>query len=419
MLINMPTPRTIIRLLILLVVFCFPDAVAGRKEAKKLVSLVNPPTGKVVVRDNVLPLLLDVDPERVTAVTVYAPWDSTIQIDLTESSDREDLLDTFSRTIPHTVLLRQLVLQSSAFHQPATRWQDQFSLQQKQSARETVLEDTSRAVVKALRTWTGYNSRLQISGWIPLTFERSEFQKRCKEFAIATSVTLFPGVNLIPIEVLGLERKRIAVDTMEAFYFAEVAGIEIPEGYVATTFHTKENEARCISCHAPSASEPLKCESCHRATTAQPHVHSLFGSGDCTVCHQTDQGSGHKPTYAPEAEGEACVQCHDGVATDTKKEVLHAPLMSGQCSTCHSPHASPYANQLRMPVNDVCSSCHPEKKAGNHPIMYHPVSGAPDPVSEGKELRCASCHSPHGSSQKALLTSAGGYFQLCQSCHKK
>jgi DmsE family decaheme c-type cytochrome len=74
------------------------------------------------------------------------------------------------------------------------------------------------------------------------------------------------------------------------------------------------------------------------------------------------------------------------------------------CSSCHQPHGSVTKALIsHLTVNEQCTSCHAEKRG---PFLWEHA-----PVRE----RCTTCHLPHGSNHDKLLTAARPY--LCQQCH--
>ena len=135
-----------------------------------------------------------------------------------------------------------------------------------------------------------------------------------------------------------------------------------------------------------------------------------------------------------------CYDCHDK-AKFTKK-YIHKIIDVGGCSSCHAPHSSNHAPLLLNSEHELCISCHAAKLKLRHVVALpggkrHPISGVkdpstlkmikvpdvknpkrliemPDPNVPGKELSCASCHDPHSSDYRGLLTQA----RICTKCHK-
>ncbi len=397
--------------------------------AKPIFTLVYPATTNVVLQDNTLTVLLNVEPS-VSKIVAYVTWDTTMILDLATKNGRGDLLKKIAASVPQNLLLRQSILQASTYHQTAESMPDYFEFRQRTKAVDLFVHDTLRLSTKALRKFEGSSSTLQVSGWVPVAIEESSPSPRCAGVSVAVSMHVLPGMNQIPIEFYSSTGAMIASDTIRAFYHVDLGHNVTPEVFVQQIFHKKEHESACARCHTSNPPEktsigtveslPLKCESCHQMMSQQRSVHGLLASNDCSVCHESSAGSGYKPTYSLDKENETCLQCHDNTGSDIRdKAVVHVPVAGGRCSNCHSPHASPNLYQLRKSVNETCYSCHNDKREGSHPVVLHPVSGQRDPRSPDKELRCTSCHNPHASNNKALLTVPGGYFALCQSCHNK
>lgn len=122
-----------------------------------------------------------------------------------------------------------------------------------------------------------------------------------------------------------------------------------------------------------------------------------------------------------------CLSCHQHTAHFILwKKYPHGPASSFQCVLCHEPHSSWYPFMLKKEPNNLCTTCHSEKKTGRHILagfLYgdsHPVSGWDDPLEEGKHLNCASCHNPHASHAPDLRKFGEAHrFDFCQRCHNK
>lgn len=119
-----------------------------------------------------------------------------------------------------------------------------------------------------------------------------------------------------------------------------------------TTF-TLANGARrgdtrrlCVACHQEESSQ-----------TAGPHTHAPVASGDCTSCHNP-HGSRFRYFLAAEGNG-ACLTCHRDVAEALDQPFRHGPAVTS-CMVCHDAHAASFPFQLRAQVNTVCLACHLE-----------------------------------------------------------
>lgn len=169
-----------------------------------------------------------------------------------------------------------------------------------------------------------------------------------------------------------------------------------------------------------SSAPPGLCYGCHdKALFEKKNIHGALGIG-CSACHNP-HSSGNARLVRAEMP-DLCYACHDN--RPFAKRNTHSPVAAGQCTACHLPHSSENATLLDKPVKDLCDACHGDK-SGKHILAgfglgdTHPAKGKPDPAHPGKEMICASCHIPHSSSGKFLLTDAGPSGNLCLMCHDK
>jgi DmsE family decaheme c-type cytochrome len=152
--------------------------------------------------------------------------------------------------------------------------------------------------------------------------------------------------------------------------------------------------AQCLTCHkggnrlnwsgSTHASNKISCSDCHNPM-AKFSANSALRKGSIT---------------------ETCLSCHKQQGAEFKKR-SHMPVLEGKmsCVDCHNPHGSVTKPLLKeKTVNDVCYSCHAEKRG---PFIWEHA-----PVKES----CLTCHSPHGSNQDKLLNVARPF--LCQQCHQ-
>lgn len=189
----------------------------------------------------------------------------------------------------------------------------------------------------------------------------------------------------------------------------------------APSTHPPFKGGECTSCHRahPASDEgpprpalltqPAKdlCLTCHadkREQQSFPFAHPPFATGQCLSCHDP-HASQTQPTLKAPGE-QLCFSCHQNVAKALSEPVQHPPFTAGNCAACHSPHASKQAGQLRAPLQEVCFTCH----AG--PMARMP--GWHKPVQEGW---CADCHQPHGGKYEYLTRLSPGV--LCLTCHRK
>ncbi len=200
----------------------------------------------------------------------------------------------------------------------------------------------------------------------------------------------------------------------------------------AFAFDREYANASCESCHGSVAQHletadpadirnPAKlegaaadeaCLSCHGNAARQAEWH---GGGhetagiNCVDCHAVHspvpprrqprllEAKAHSPT-------ELCLSCHRLERKGLTQRSSH-PLLEEKmtCVSCHDPHAGSEKLVKADSVNDLCYSCHQEKRG---PFLWEH-----SPVRED----CQTCHAPHGSNHEGLLVARAN--QLCQSCH--
>ncbi len=157
-----------------------------------------------------------------------------------------------------------------------------------------------------------------------------------------------------------------------------------------------EASTRCLSCHEPKtqtakfssgvhADANVSCVSCHSVHNAKPITRLL---------------SDKVP--------QLCFSCHTEVRAEFDRPYRHRVTQGlVDCKDCHNEHGSFVAKELRTTGNQdaICFKCHTEKQ-GPFTFEHLPVK------TEG----CASCHTPHGSTNPRLLT-VSQVNLLCLQCH--
>lgn len=108
------------------------------------------------------------------------------------------------------------------------------------------------------------------------------------------------------------------------------------------------------------------------------------------------------------AEDPDCLRCHAKIQEAVKRPVPHKPAADGDCTGCHSPHASRHENLLTARERALCNVCHRERVAEFMKGSVH------TPVKQGE---CTACHEVHGSLNAGLLAREGN--ELCLGCHKQ
>lgn len=215
-------------------------------------------------------------------------------------------------------------------------------------------------------------------------------------------------------------------------------------------------QGRCTSCHDPHGSnsgamladnvhEPIKkamCNQCHNeADAAQPFDLKKTSFELCQGCHydMINESFGRNRLHWPLVDETGCINCHtphassqpgllrgkmadvcgschaDTLARQERSQTGHQPISDGECTACHSPHASDNLFlQQQASTIDTCAQCHDWQAHSTHPIGVEVI----DPRNSNLSLDCLSCHRTHGTEYKNFL-----YYpdtqSLCVQCHTK
>lgn len=112
-----------------------------------------------------------------------------------------------------------------------------------------------------------------------------------------------------------------------------------------------------------------------------------------------------KYNLKPGAKGKVCLSCHSDFQQTMAKPFVHSPVKAGECSDCHSPHASSHGKLLAADPDQICATCHAD--------VVPPGAKSAHPDALGG--RCTKCHDPHASESKHQLLAKGS--ELCFQCH--
>jgi DmsE family decaheme c-type cytochrome len=158
---------------------------------------------------------------------------------------------------------------------------------------------------------------------------------------------------------------------------------------------------------APAATQNLACLGCHDGAVQDAWHGGEHARGGvaCADCHRVHARSDE--VRSMDRQAAICLDCHPRQRAELSKP-FHHPVEGNamNCASCHSPHGSTNDFQLqRASLNDTCYTCHAEKRG---PYLWEHA-----PVTED----CSNCHVPHGSSQPALLGMRAPL--LCQQCHSQ
>ncbi len=96
-----------------------------------------------------------------------------------------------------------------------------------------------------------------------------------------------------------------------------------------------------------------ECIGCHADKSKGKYVHSAIAMG-CTTCHKVTSAKGTTLITLVSPANELCFTCHK----KSGEKYLHAPYAQGDCTVCHSPHASDWPDHLLAAPQDVCMGCH-------------------------------------------------------------
>ena len=188
----------------------------------------------------------------------------------------------------------------------------------------------------------------------------------------------------------------------------------------AAVVHPPVAGVMCESCHAVSVNPQRRtkhpqnmeitlvrqgadlCGMCHAPKGTRKVVHAPIIGGDCTSCHDPHQSPHRGMMKAPLPE--LCFQCHDDRIRSQAH--MHPPVAAGDCSSCHDNHESDHPARLVAEGNALCFMCHPDKEEGLKTKLAAHV-----PV----QASCVQCHNPHGAAAPAMLSAP--VPDLCANCH--
>jgi predicted CXXCH cytochrome family protein len=119
-----------------------------------------------------------------------------------------------------------------------------------------------------------------------------------------------------------------------------------------------------------------------------PTLHPPFHDGKCTECHESKFSQKMKGPI-----NTVCFSCHDDFLEHAK--VKHQPAEGGDCLSCHDPHESPNKKLLTRVGAAMCLECH--EAADIEKVAAHKTPNRDN---------CVTCHDPHGSANSKLLKTA-------------
>jgi DmsE family decaheme c-type cytochrome len=173
----------------------------------------------------------------------------------------------------------------------------------------------------------------------------------------------------------------------------------------------------CGACHEDIYNNLLK--TAHVAVENQ----SAVGWKDhaCESCHgpgakhagSADAADIRNPAKltAQQTDG-ICLTCHLNTAKNSERIQSSHMKDLVPCTTCHSVHGTAPGSLVARTapqINAQCTECHLDVKAQFAKPFRHKI---PE-----NEMTCADCHSPHGTSRKAMIENFASNEPGCFQCH--
>ena len=207
----------------------------------------------------------------------------------------------------------------------------------------------------------------------------------------------------------------------------------------------------CIRCHEEKKPMLGTAHDLRKSAPASVNARSesLDVSGVCGACH-TFHAYTRTPKPEPADPQGLCVTCHSekDVAAKHPGKLFHPATLPGDkiprdilltlqdstsapkakslaCLSCHDPHDTRHPHFLRVPAEQVCSTCHSD--LAKSLAKPHDFTGRNDlknaagaaPADSGK---CGFCHSVHEARGPAMLAATdrpiGKMDDVCTQCHQ-
>jgi predicted CXXCH cytochrome family protein len=160
------------------------------------------------------------------------------------------------------------------------------------------------------------------------------------------------------------------------------------------------------------------CYGCHKESeekfSGYEYVHGPVSMSVCNACHDP-HGADRKGLIRRDIVS-ICVECH-GMEDIMEQPVIHRPIKEKGCPACHNPHGNNFSYMLDADINAVCTNCHKKIQENNHPVNNHPTFGGGYGGNENRTFRCTSCHDPHSSEFRYLISKAE-VSEFCLTCHR-
>lgn len=147
-------------------------------------------------------------------------------------------------------------------------------------------------------------------------------------------------------------------------------------------------------------------------------IHGPFAANECSKCHALGASKKFTAAFGDSGVGaigggvgprlvmpieELCISCHSEKGTETADKRglrLHAPVASGFCVGCHSPHQSQRQFMLLAADNvGLCAQCHDATELRDRSARHRKEGDG------GKIADCLECHNPHEGRTAMILRS--------------
>lgn len=176
----------------------------------------------------------------------------------------------------------------------------------------------------------------------------------------------------------------------------------------------------CGKCHdalesgggfAIAASPQDMCLQCHRSVgnfRNAANRHNLDDEASCLNCHTPHASNATDLLRRDEAT--LCMGCHFNDKEDKSAWVTHDGM---SCGECHVAHGNDDSVLLRTRDTMLCGRCHESAHQVSHPMGDDVI----DPRT-GESVNCLSCHQLHGARFELYLPLSPN-MELCIQCHSR
>ncbi len=144
----------------------------------------------------------------------------------------------------------------------------------------------------------------------------------------------------------------------------------------------------------------------------------------CAECHadvpESMQKGGHAPLVAQ------CPLCHDIKGAEAPYLRLSGVQL---CDNCHrlpmQPQGAPAPQSIEMAPGvtvprellPIAKQVRVDERLRGHPISNHPIANVPDPLHQGQQLSCRTCHVAHGAAPRMFAFELKPGENICKKCH--